>query len=149
MTPTSRKRSQNANRQRPVRSNSNGAWRDHTGRCKHGLPVAQCAACTPRVAASRVGPHLPATITLVCLECGSELTTEDANLTGLAGWLMRIRRDHSRSRHPDLVDTFASAVVIIRCDPCAAQIDTLDVNTKSLADEVMASRSDHERAQHP
>jgi hypothetical protein len=100
------------------------------------------------VAVIRIEPHLPATITLVCRECGIELTTEDANLTGLAGWLMRIRRDHSRSSHPDLVDTFASAVVVIRCEPCAAQIDTLDVNTQSLADEVMASRSDHERAKH-
>jgi hypothetical protein len=148
MAPSSRRRSQKANRQRPVCSSFNVASRDHAGRCKHGLPFAQCAACTPQMVVSRAGPHLPATITLICRECRSQLVTEDANRTGLAGWLMRIRRDHSRSSHPELVDTFASAVVVMRCEPCAAQIDTLDVNTQSLADEVMASRSDHERAKH-
>ena len=61
---------------------------------------------------------------------------------------MRIRREHSRSKHPDLVDTFAQAVVVIRCKACGLEIDILDVNTKSLADEMMASRSDHERAKH-
>jgi hypothetical protein len=91
---------------------------------------------------------MPATVTLICLECRGELTTEDANLTSLASSLMTTRREHSRREHSDLLDALARAVVDIRCDACAIQVDELDVNTQSLAKEMMAARSDHEQAQH-
>jgi hypothetical protein len=148
MASSSPERSENANRQRPVYSSSNGALRDRAERCKHAVLVAQCALCTPRAFVSRNAPHVPANVTLICQECHCELTTKDADLTSLAGLLMRIRKDHSHGNQPEFVYPLASAVVV-RCDACAGQMDTLDLNTQSLASEMMACRSDHERAQHP
>ncbi len=92
---------------------------------------------------------MAATATLHCLECHSQLATEDANQTSLAGRLMRIRRDHSRLAHPELHEAYSSAEVELRCDVCGGEIGRLDVNTTSLANELMAYRRDHERQVHP
>lgn len=120
-----------------------------SARCKHGLDAAVCSMCRPTPKVQHTGPHLAARAILRCLECHSQLATEDANRTSLVGLLMRLRRDHSKSAHPEMSDSFSSADVELHCEVCEAEIGRLDVNTTSLGNELMAYRSDHERERHP
>lgn len=115
--------------------------------CRHGLSSDLCTYCrpvrTPKVAA----PHLPATATLRCLECGAQLAEGDANKTSLVGELMRLRREHSARVH-QMSDPYSAGLVELRCGICGAEIGPLDVNATSLGTEMMAYRSDHEREKH-
>jgi hypothetical protein len=76
------------------------------------------------------------------------LTEEDANRSGLVGVLMRVRRQHSATDHPDFVDALSAADVALECAICATVFDVLDINVTSLANEIMACRADHERTAH-
>src|SRR5258708_22710584 len=110
------------------------------GRCRHGLLAEHCAQCNKPHAVERSGPHLGASAVLRCGECHSELIREDANRTSLVGLLMRLRREHSRSRHPDIPDTLSPAELTLRCEVCGQEFDTLDINATTLVNEIMACR---------